>query len=93
MIMDLKAYETEKTMTDSDTLVVIETLHRNAAAIRRVGQHALDEARKAGVPVYYTDYPTYGNDVIREYPDGHRERLIGSQAGRDCVVVPIPPRS
>jgi hypothetical protein len=71
-------------------LVVLETLRRNAEAIRQVGQRALDEARSAGVPVYYTDRPAYGDDIIREYPDGRRERMI---KGQDGVVVPISPRS
>jgi hypothetical protein len=75
-------------------LVVLETLRRNAEAIRQVGQRALEKARRAGVLAYYTDRPTYEDDLIREYPNGRRERLI---KGQDGVVDPalgrLNPRS
>lgn len=69
--------------------VVLETLRQNTEAIRQVGRRAQDEARRAGVPVCYIDRSAYGDDIIREYPDGRRERMIRSENG---AVVPIPPR-
>jgi hypothetical protein len=70
-------------------MILFEKVRQNAEALRQVGARALEEARRAGVPAYYMD-PAYGDDIIREYPDGRRERMI---KGQDGAVVPIPPRS
>jgi hypothetical protein len=58
-------------------------------AMPLVGKLARESARRAGTPIHYMD-PDYGDDIIREYPDGRRERMI---KGQDGVVVAIPPRA
>ncbi len=67
-------------------MILFERARKNAAALRSIGAKALDEARQVGKPVRYLD-PAYGHDVIREYPDGRRERLTSSGQ-----VVALPPR-
>ena len=70
-------------------MILFEKIQENAEALRQVGARALADARRAGVPVYYME-TAHGDDIIREFPDGRRERLV---RGQDGVVVPIPPRS
>ena len=65
---------------------LFEDMARNADAIRRIGEEVRAEALATGTPISYTE-PAYGTDVIREYPDGHRERLMA-----DGSIVAIPAR-
>jgi hypothetical protein len=65
---------------------LFELLDRKAEALSRIGERVRAEAKATGTPMSYTE-PAYGTDVIREYPDGRRERLIPGGA-----AVPIPPR-
>ena len=67
---------------------MLEEFDAQAEALKQVGPNARAAARKAGVPISYLD-PAYGSDVIREYPDGRRERVLNGLRG---PVVPIPPR-
>ena len=55
-----------------------------AEAIRQVGACALEEARQAGVPAYYMDR-SLCDGIIREMPDGTRER-IQRHEGEGVVV-------
>ena len=66
-------------------MIIFEQYARNADAIGRIGEEVRAEARATGTPIAYTE-ATYGTDVIREYPDGRRERLK-----TDGSVVAIPP--
>ena len=68
--------------------LLFEWLRQHPDALRQVGVRALADAKKASVPVYYME-PAYGNDIIREFPDGRRERIV---AGENGTAVPIPPR-
>ena len=55
-------------------MIIFKQYARNADAIGRIGEKVRAEARATGTPIAYTE-ATYGTDVIREYPDGRRERL------------------
>jgi hypothetical protein len=65
-------------------------IRENAEAIKQVGARALEEARQAGVPAYYMD-PALGPGIVREMPDGTRERIERRQ-GRDVIVETYDPR-
>lgn len=67
-------------------MIIFKQYARNADAISRIGEKVRAEARATGTPIAYTE-ATYGTDVIREYPDGRRERLK-----TDGSVVDVPPR-
>jgi len=55
--------------------------------LTKVGELARKQARQADIPVHYLDPLNYGTDIIREYPDGRRERLV-----HNVGAVPIPSR-
>jgi hypothetical protein len=65
--------------------VLFDKVRQNAEALRQVGERALADARMAGVPVYYMD-DAFRDDIIREFPDGHRERIV---RGEDGAIIPI----
>lgn len=67
-------------------MILFERARQNAAALKNLGARAREEARQVGKPVRYLD-PAHGDDIIREYPDGRRERLSG-----DGRVVALPRR-
>ena len=69
-------------------MVLFDKVRQNAEALRQVGERALCDARKAGIPIHYMD-AAFGDDIIREFPDGHRERI---PRGGEGVVVAISPR-
>jgi hypothetical protein len=69
-------------------MVLFDKVRQNAEALRHVGERALCDARKAGIPIHYMD-AAFGDDIIREFPDGHRERI---PRGGEGVVVAIGPR-
>ena len=70
-------------------MILFDKARQNAEALRQVGERALEAAKVAGVPVYYLD-PACGDDVVREFPNGCRERIV---RGGDVAYVPIRPRS
>lgn len=67
---------------------LIDLILQNPEALRRVGETALEDARKAGAAIYYID-DAFGDDIIREFPDGRRERISRSEDG---AAVPIARR-
>ena len=69
-------------------MVIFDKALQNAEALRQVGERALAEAKRAGVPVYYME-DAFGNDIIREFPDGRRERIVRGENG---AAVPIAAR-
>jgi predicted Fe-Mo cluster-binding NifX family protein len=69
-------------------MVLFDKVRQNAEALRQVGERALADARKAGVPVYYMD-DAFGDAIIREFPDGHRERIARGEQG---AITPIGTR-
>lgn len=66
-------------------MVLFDKVRQNADALRQVGERALAEARKAGVPVYYMD-DAFGDDIIREFPDGHRDRIVRGEHGGNIPI-------
>jgi hypothetical protein len=67
-------------------MVIFEQYARCAEAISRIGEEVRAEARATGTTMSYTKR-AYGTDIIREYPDGRRERLKA-----DGCVEAIAPR-
>lgn len=65
---------------------LFEEIARKANEIAQIGDKVRAEAQATGTPVSYTE-PAYGTDVIVEYPDGHRERLMACGS-----AVTISPR-
>jgi hypothetical protein len=59
---------------------------QNAEAIRKVGETALADARRAGVPAYYMD-DAFGDDIIREFPDGTREIIARGENGAPTPIA------
>ncbi len=55
-------------------MMIFEKAKQNADAIRRAGDRAREEARQAGTCIYFID-KARGDGIIREYPDGHQERV------------------
>lgn len=55
-------------------MILFEKSRENADAIRMMGKQAIAEARRMGLPAHYVD-PALGEGIIRELPDGTRQRL------------------
>jgi hypothetical protein len=70
-------------------MMLFDKIEENAAALRQIGMDALAETKRAGTFAAYMDQAC-GDDIIREYLDGRRERLDRTNAGR---VAAIPPRT
>lgn len=72
-------------------MMLFEKARENAAAIRQLGAHALEDARRAGVAAFYID-PSLGDGIIKQMPDGTRHRLV--RVGEaDVVVESFGPRA
>ncbi|WP_267426203.1 hypothetical protein [Methylobacterium sp. GC_Met_2] len=72
-------------------MILTTLLRQNSEAIRRVGTDARDEVRRAGVPAYYMD-PALGDGIVRDMPDGTRER-VERRDRRRTVVETYDPRT
>ena len=70
-------------------MMLFDTIEQNAEAPQKAGMRALANAKKAGTFVAYMD-PAYGDGIIREFPDGRRERIDRANGGH---IVAIPPRN
>lgn len=71
-------------------MILTKLIRENAEAISQIGVRALEEARQAGVPAYYMN-PSLGDGIVRELPDGTRER-IERRGGQAVVVETYAPR-
>ena len=69
---------------------MFDKLRENADAIRRVGERAVQEARRLGVPSHHVD-ATVCAGIIREMPDGSRQR-VELRDGREIVVESLRAR-
>jgi hypothetical protein len=69
-------------------MMLFDKIRENAEGLRLMGERAVEQAARAGVAAYYMD-PAHGEDIIREFPDGRRERI---RWGHDSAPVPIEPR-
>ena len=71
-------------------MVLIDRIRENAEPIRQVGDHAVREARKLGVPAHHVD-PALGDGIVREMPDETRQR-VELKDGEEVVVETFGPR-
>lgn len=71
-------------------MILFDRIRENADAIRRIGDRAVEEARRLGVPSHYGD-PALGEGIIREMPDGTRQR-VELKDGDEIVVETFGPR-
>lgn len=55
-------------------MTLIERVDRHIDAIRQLGARAIEDAKRDGVPAVYVD-PSLGPWIVREMPDGTRERF------------------
>jgi len=62
---------------------LLENVDTYAEAIRTAGRRAAAELRRAGVAIYYMD-ETIASGIIRELPDGSRQKV---QVGGDEDIV------
>jgi hypothetical protein len=72
-------------------MVLFDKIQENAEAIRRVGERAVQEAKKLGVPSHYMD-PTLCEGIIREMPDGTRQH-VELKNDEEIVVETFGPRA
>lgn len=68
-------------------MTLLDLYARKADAIARIGELVRGEARKTGTTISCME-AAYCDDIIREYPDGRRERLMAGGG-----VEAIPPRA
>lgn len=66
-------------------MILFEKARQNADALRHVGERALADAKRAGVPIYYMD-DAFKDDIVREFPDGHRERIVQGEHGATAPI-------
>jgi len=69
--------------------MLIERLNRDDDKIAEIGEVAIQEARAAGVPVYYID-ETVGEGIVKLMPDG-TIYLIDPHEDQDAVLQTIVP--
>jgi hypothetical protein len=72
-------------------MVLFDALRKNADAIRRIGERAVEEARRLGVPCHYMDAAVC-DGIIREMPDGLRQR-VELKDGQEIVVESLRRRA
>ena len=72
-------------------MMIFEKARENAEAIKQGGARAIEQAKLAGVPAYYVD-PAVGDGIVREMPDGTRQR-IQLIDGEVFVLEAIGPRT
>jgi hypothetical protein len=72
-------------------MVLFEKIQENADTIRQVGERAVQEARRLGVPSHFMD-PSLCDRIIREMPHGTRQR-VELKNGEEVVVETFGPRA
>ena len=70
-------------------VALLENMEKYPDAMRTSGRRAIEQAKRAGVPAYYLD-PALGDGIIRELPDGTRQR-IQPQGDEDVVIETFAP--
>lgn len=58
--------------------------------LRAFRARAIEKARAAGFPAYYID-DCHGEGIIREMPDGRKERIVVNAGKRTVMPVPEHP--
>jgi hypothetical protein len=69
--------------------MIFERARENAKAMAQMGQRAIAESKALGVPAYYVD-PTLGAGIIKELPDGTRQRVERIE-GKEIVLETLGP--
>lgn len=64
--------------------MLLENAAKYQEAINTAGERAIQRAKRVGAPVYYMD-AAIGEGIIRELPDGSRQRVAISD-GEDVVL-------
>ena len=62
-------------------MMLFEHVKESAEALKASGREAIAEAHAAGVPAYYID----AGGIVRELPDGTRDRFILNANGVEIV--------
>ncbi len=68
--------------------MLLENATKYAEAIRTAGRRAIERAKRAGAPVYYMD-AAIADGIIREWPDGSRER-VEIRDGETVAIEDLP---
>ena len=71
-------------------MTLLDLIELKKAEIARMGEEEIAEAKRAGVPAVYMD-AALGPGLIREMPDGTRERFE-SRDGHIVVLERFGPR-
>ena len=69
--------------------MLLENATKYEGAINSAGERAMRRAKRAGAPVYYMDV-TIADGIIRELPDGSRQR-VEIRDGEDVVLEDLDP--
>jgi|GEM_PF-1688155 len=64
--------------------MLFQRLDQHAEALRTMGERAIEQANKAGVPAYFMD-ASLGDGIIRQMPNGTLQRVV-LERGRFVVV-------
>lgn len=72
-------------------MMLFERVKRHEAALKRAGREEIEKAKLAGVPAYYSE-ASNSDCIVREMPDGTRQRVKLAKDGEEEVVEPIGPK-
>jgi hypothetical protein len=64
--------------------MLFEILDQHAGALKTMGERAIEQANRAGVPAYFMN-PSLGEGIIRRMPDGRLER-VRLEAGKFIAI-------
>ena len=70
-------------------MMIFERARENAKAMAQMGQRAIAESKALGVPAYYVD-PALGAGIIKELPDGTRQRVERIE-GKEIALETLGP--
>lgn len=64
--------------------MLLDTIEKNAVALRVAGREAIARAKRLGVAAYYED-PSLGEGIIKDMPDGTLLRIT-VEDGQEVVL-------
>lgn len=65
--------------------MLIERVQEKAEAIAQIGKRAIEKAHRAGGAAYYMD-PRFGEGIIKELPDGTRQKIRYDENWNEIVM-------
>lgn len=65
--------------------MILKKAHDNAEGLRQAGRRAIEKAHRAGAPAYYMD-KSLGAGIIKELPDGARQKIEMNAAGEQIII-------